>query len=89
MNDTSNTVCHFCKYDFEIEDADFCPECGNPLHNYCTNDDCELNNTELYDEIFEVPFNSKYCYKCGAKTTLHDLLISVENQNDNHTIDNN
>lgn len=76
---TSTFTCRICNNTFEMEDADFCPECGNPLHNYCTNKDCELNNTELYDEISEVPLSSKYCHKCGSETTLHDLLVSLDN----------
>lgn len=88
MQNESTNICLLCNTKFDITDAEFCPECGQPLHNYCTNADCELNDEVQFGQIFEVPFFSKYCYKCGEKTTLYDLLISLGNQIDDHISDN-
>ena len=78
MKNKSIRNCPFCNTECELEGAEYCPECGKPLYNYCTNEYCELNDTDEFGEIFAVPFYSKYCYKCGSKTTLHDYLISDE-----------
>ncbi|MDE6141173.1 MAG: hypothetical protein K2G03_01080 [Bacilli bacterium] len=88
-NDETKNInnCKFCGTKCEYTDADFCSNCGKPLHNLCSNKDCELNCN--YDEIIGLPLEAKYCYICGSKSVLFDDLAEFDCDKDDHNTDKN
>lgn len=59
-------VCAKCSKEAESEDASYCYNCGAGLRNFCSNEDCSLNDQ---DEPFELPSYHKFCDSCGEKST--------------------
>lgn len=98
-NENDSFKCRFCNfeiadltlYGFKWDDIDFCPNCGQPQINYCINGSCELNNElAIADDLWAiVPFDFKFCHKCGEKTELYDFLLSQEKNASSHKKDNN
>ena len=74
------------KYDYKWEDMQFCPNCGTPQINYCLNPECDFNEESnvMLGVWSVVPFEFKYCPKCGEKTSLYDFLISQEKESSSH-----
>jgi hypothetical protein len=65
--------CQKCGTETAIDEASYCIECGELLSNYCSNEQCILNN---YDDDGKIalPQIAKYCYECGCKSTYFDIL---------------
>lgn len=61
-------TCPKCNYNWEDEQMNYCKNCGTYLHNYCSNPECDLNDT---DEPVELNPNDCFCPECGAKTTFY------------------
>ncbi len=59
-----------CSCESAYENASFCSNCGLPLYNFCTDDDCELNQEDTLDCLKE---SERYCYCCGAESTYLSL----------------
>jgi hypothetical protein len=73
MNSSNEKIsCQKCGTKAATEDAIYCYECGELLTNYCTNEQCMLNNYS--DEKIALPQNAKYCYECGCQSTYYDIL---------------
>lgn len=71
-------ICPKCQFENDIEGATYCRKCSTPLGNHCTNEECD------YFYNFELPIDSLYCHECQAKSILYDVLVSEENQTENH-----
>lgn len=70
-------TCVCCNFEDHVEDAEFCQECGTSLDNYCSNNQCVMNN----GESVSVPNNAKFCPYCGEGTTYYNagLFEPIEN----------
>lgn len=78
MNEDNEIICPNCGFSDHLSEVSFCQNCGNELHNYCSNSDCELNS--VYEpEYSSLPCNAKYCPYCGSKTTFFDFLNKPKN----------
>lgn len=65
-------ICPKCKIEMRYEDPSYCHECGAFVVNYCSNDDCELNNgTYDVDVDCSLHADDKYCYLCGQPTNFN------------------
>lgn len=69
--------CKYCKNIID-DDSEFCPQCGLPLLNRCSNNKC---NKQLNE-------NDRYCKYCGASSRfLNSGLFIVKNTNEDECED--
>lgn len=50
---------------YNHEETKCCIECGETLINFCSSDNCEMD-----DESPEIPVTAKYCPFCGSESML-------------------
>lgn len=55
-------ICIRCDAPIAYKNASFCSNCGLSLENFCTNEDCELNQEDTLDTLDP---SDRYCYCCG------------------------
>lgn len=75
---TNILTCKKCNHKIdcnEYPEPSFCPNCGFPTNNYCSN--CYPNGAE--DEMEYLNNDDKFCYICGSKTLYYDVLMNKEN----------
>lgn len=79
----SNLICVNCGFSEHLDDALYCQNCGIDLSNFCSNDDCEINNV-TEPEYATLPNNAKYCPYCGSKTTYFEYLSKNDHNSNNN-----
>lgn len=63
-------TCPKCGYEWNVDEMNYCKNCGTCLHNYCSNPKCPL--TEEFAEPVEFSPKDCFCYECGSKTTFYE-----------------
>lgn len=65
MEERKKFICPKCGNPACEEGDAFCFNCGASLKNYCSNDNCVMNN----GEDIELPLDCCFCTECGEETT--------------------
>ena len=68
----NSIYCYKCGFPDNYEQAKFCEYCGNELKNKCTDEKCDSNDIVLKSQ-YEIRPESRFCYRCGKKTTFNIL----------------
>ena len=66
MKEENKSRCIKCHYPNLEEMFTFCPNCGYPANsNYCSDDNCEMNDP---DDPVAFPETDCFCNYCGSET---------------------